>query len=706
MEPRSQSPEIGAEISSFGDLSISHKVDPSKKSPAVSAESGGYPDYVYVHAAAIFFTIHVEKPVDRRLVRYGDQISFSVPEAKNEIAQHYAHELAFNALKYQDLLEDIMIDSCFYLSQSIPDDLTSLVVVMLYDFQDRKFLPRACPEEEEIEEVRDVEKCLLRYRTKLAAALARCRIKHNLLTIDYILPESVRKKQERASTLPLYAWVNTMKTSLEDVCCTLEKEGFSEVKSISQLGGLTFCLDPHCQDLLVFPPHLKADLYRTKLLTEYKLIIQDKSRSLAAHSVKALLTDDDDVIMANLTSGYTIAHMAALSTLSTGRVWVCGVSQAREELQEILSHMECKNVKLLPESFTDIEPTDPRLQKAKVILVMPQCSATGVSNPVEFILNDSGDAGLLQDLCQGSISEDKLNTLVRQQLQDLIHAVKFPKAQAVVYCTCSVHPEENEGVVRKALLFKPEGTKAQPYRLSPPVLPLCCMSEVDNARENYFRLGPCERANGCFIAVLTREDSSQTVTVKDVLARAAAKGLLEGIDTGKPAKKERRKAKASVLPSSSASASQARIAEFLSRERKTTSSSSSLLLPAKACTSSHALLRAGQRARTPKPTPSSLPAKKNGSKPPPAGRPPERRAHPPRARPEERASALKPVELVLPPVMFPGCGQSRSPLPLSFFRWKGTSGHSQTSLSPSSLSVSRHREALRSGVVLHPRPWL
>lgn len=55
--------------------------------------------------------------------------------------------------------------------------------------------------------------CLVcRFKTKLAASLARCRIKHNLLSIECILPESVKKKQQRLSNLPLYAWVNTLKS--------------------------------------------------------------------------------------------------------------------------------------------------------------------------------------------------------------------------------------------------------------------------------------------------------------------------------------------------------------------------------------------------------------------------------------------------------------------------------------------------------------
>lgn len=38
------------------------------------------------------------------------------------------------------------------------------------------------------------------------------------------------------------------------------------------------------------------------------------------------------------------------------------------------------------------------------------------------------------------------------------------KVQAIVYCTCSVYPEENELVVIKALESGVEGDKKRPYR--------------------------------------------------------------------------------------------------------------------------------------------------------------------------------------------------------------------------------------------------
>ncbi|KFQ66605.1 Putative methyltransferase NSUN7, partial [Phaethon lepturus] len=127
-------------------------------------EKNGYHDSVYVNAAKIFQGIHTKKSKDRILVRYGDDSVSPMLTCKDEYSQRVSYELAFSALKYQDLLEEILLDSCVYPCQSIPDELTSLLVVMLYDLQDRKFQAREIFNEEElVAEVQKVERYLYRY---------------------------------------------------------------------------------------------------------------------------------------------------------------------------------------------------------------------------------------------------------------------------------------------------------------------------------------------------------------------------------------------------------------------------------------------------------------------------------------------------------------------------------------------------------------
>ncbi|XP_021253077.1 putative methyltransferase NSUN7 isoform X4 [Numida meleagris] len=462
-------------------------------------------DSVYINAAKIFQGIHNRKPKDRMLVRYGDDSLSPMLTLKDEYSQRLSYELAFSTLKYQDLLEEILLDSHVYPCHSIPDELTSLLLVMLYDMQDRKFEARAISDEEEpIAEVQKIEHFLCRFKIKLAAALARCRIKYDALSIEYFLPETIRKHEQRASALPLCAWINTFKTSLQEVFRDLKSKGFTEVDSVSDLKGYAYCLDQHCHDVVFFPSSLKDELLNLDLFADCRLLLQDKSRSLAVHSAQALLSTDDDVIMAHLGSHLTVAHMSALRDHSTSTVFVCGVktSAKADELRDLFSHMGCQN------------------------------------------------AGLLKDLYQGSVSKDKLCTLAEKQLNELMHAMKF-QVQSIVYCTSSVYPEENELVVQKALDSGVKGKKLKPFRLIPPVFPTC--SNPESRADSFFKIEPSEISSGCFLAIIAREtESSENVSAKDIVSRAAEKGLLGSI-LGK-SKEEKKKRKVTQRGSDTARA--------------------------------------------------------------------------------------------------------------------------------------------------------
>ncbi|XP_035017650.2 putative methyltransferase NSUN7 [Hippoglossus stenolepis] len=519
----------------------------------------GFSDRVYLLASAIFQNHHLEKSAAQRLVSYGKERGIPLPEVKDGEIQHSAYELAFNTLKYQELLEDIMIDSCFHLTQLIPDDQMGLVAVMLYDFQDRKFLPRERQREEVIQEVRVVENYLLRLKTKLAASLARCRIKHNLLSIECFLPESVKMKQQRSSSLPLYTWVNTLKSSLDEVQTELESLGLSQVKSIGQLEGQTFCRDPHCADGLVFPAQLKPQLYSTELRRDHKLVIQDKSCCLGPNAACSVLPEEGDVLMAGCFSGLTVSHTASLvaekhkanNSNNQPTVYVC-VSDCtdaqREDLQQIVSAMGCKNVKLIPVVFQSVDGANKLLQKVRIILLTPRCSVSAVNNPIEIILQENRDTDLLQDLSHGSIAPSKLKALVAKQREDIGHALKFPKVLAVVYSTCSSYPAENEevvsGALEEALAHSEQAGKPKQvnFRLSPTPFSSPDNPDSPEKKDPFFMLEVSDQSNGCFLALLTREPEPVVKEApQEVLARAKAKGILDRIGSNQPTSKEHRR---------------------------------------------------------------------------------------------------------------------------------------------------------------------
>uniref|UniRef100_A0A8C5TAE4 NOP2/Sun RNA methyltransferase family member 7 n=1 Tax=Malurus cyaneus samueli TaxID=2593467 RepID=A0A8C5TAE4_9PASS len=329
--------------SDLSEMKISDEKGSVKKRTVTQIWNNGYPDSIYLNAAKIFQSIRIEKSKDETQVRYADSSEFSMMAFKDEHSRRVSYELAFNALKYQDLLEKILLDIAFLLQ---PDELTSLLVVMLYDLQDRKFQKRIIFDEEEIvADVQEVGLYLYSCKTKLAAALARCRIKYDALSIEYFLPETICKQEQRTSALPVSAWINTCKISIEDVIRDLEMKGFKKVESVSDFDHYTYAVDQHCPDVLFFPSSLKEELLNLDLFADYKLLLQDKSRSLAVHSAQALLSEGGDVIVAHIGSHLTIAHMSVLTNHSMSTIFVCGVksSEKEEELRNSFSQMGCES---------------------------------------------------------------------------------------------------------------------------------------------------------------------------------------------------------------------------------------------------------------------------------------------------------------------------------------------------------------------------
>nr|XP_046269946.1 putative methyltransferase NSUN7 isoform X2 [Scatophagus argus] len=492
-------------------------------------------DQAYLQAAAIFQQLRTEKTVTQQLLQYGRKTDMPQPESRDKTTQRQAYQLAFNTLKYQDLLEDIITDSCFHTSQHIPSDLLPLAMVMLFDFQDRGFLLRELSSkegEEPLLEVRDLEKSLQRWKTKLAASLARCRVKQNLQSVSCFLSDPVRTKQHRARCLPLYAWVNTLETSVEEVVEALQSAGLCEVENMTDLRESTFCRDPLCPDTLVFSQQLHALLQHSSLRMTHVLNMQDRSVCVAVSVLRPLLYENGDVLVVGSFSAETVAHVAVVAAARSGRVLVCGADHTLfqiAEIQELLTQMDIKNVRVLSEEFFGLHEWDATIQRLKVIIVLPQCSSSALNDPVPAIHSEHGDWNLLPDLSHGSVSQSKINTMATQQARLLAHALSFPKVQTVVYCTRSVYPEENEQLIKRVLEKTHTHPKLLPFRVNGPIFPDDTQSG-DTTDSKFFRLEPSQFTNGCFAARLSRQaDPTKVETVQDVLARAAAKGLLGGI---------------------------------------------------------------------------------------------------------------------------------------------------------------------------------
>jgi len=91
-------------------------------------------------------------------------------------------------------------------------------MVILCDYKLRKFQRRMISADEVIvDKMSHIEEALYRSKTKLNAALARSRIKSRVLSIDWLLPDSVRKNDKIGSRMHVTCWINLIKTRLHTV---------------------------------------------------------------------------------------------------------------------------------------------------------------------------------------------------------------------------------------------------------------------------------------------------------------------------------------------------------------------------------------------------------------------------------------------------------------------------------------------------------
>ena len=58
---------------------------------------------------------------------------------------------------------------------------------------------------------------------------------------------------------------------------------------------------------------------------------QDKSSSVGVHTVRRMMSDDDDVLLVNVGSGLTAAHIASLSHNSGTNIYAYGITSDRHQ---------------------------------------------------------------------------------------------------------------------------------------------------------------------------------------------------------------------------------------------------------------------------------------------------------------------------------------------------------------------------------------
>ena len=176
----------------------------------------------------------------------------------------------------------MLIESGFSDGAPIPDELNSLVIVMLWELTERRFQLRGTRSKSNlgnrVEEVQEVEKHLDKWSVKLAASLARLRIRESSLSLADTMDETVKQSEADKGQARAFGWVNKFKREIGvDVYEQLEMRNIPFVKE-TQL----------CKGLVSFD---QADLDRLEesdIIKQKHLVMADATSNISAQVLENL----------------------------------------------------------------------------------------------------------------------------------------------------------------------------------------------------------------------------------------------------------------------------------------------------------------------------------------------------------------------------------------------------------------------------------
>ncbi len=344
---------------------------------------------------------------------------------------------------------------------------------------------------------------ITRHKARLSAELTKARIRYGYATIDAFreaVNDGELDKDEGdapKSRHPRWVRVNTIKTTLQRQLSTtfagfVKTEDLSEVLSASKKSKIYY-QDPNIPNLLALPS--KIDLSRSIAYTKGQIIFQDKASCFPAYLLDPQ-PDDGDVIDATAAPGNKTTHLAAIVSdrkqpgekqkviafeRDKGRTFTL------QKMVKLASADEIVQVKGSSD-FIAAKPGSDEYANVGAILLDPSCSGTGIVGRDDAIKMhlpespnsrppvqksekgkkrkrddepniDEASATLNLDMDDSTPEEtpmhgklaERLTALSSFQLHILCHAMRFENAHKITYSTCSIHFEENEGVVFQAL---------------------------------------------------------------------------------------------------------------------------------------------------------------------------------------------------------------------------------------------------------------
>lgn len=335
-----------------------------------------------------------------------------------------------------------------------------------------------------------------RHKSRLTAEFTRARLRRKCSSIG-ALTEHIEDSVFANSQHPRWVRINSLRTKLEDQLATTFQD-YQRADSVAQVlrgPGKHIYIDEHIPNLVAVSPRFnfaKCPAYKSG-----EIILQDKASCFPAYLLDPQLSIGD-IIDGCAAPGNKTTHLAAIVSSQSH-----DAGQAQPKIHAF--EKDTKRAKTLEkmvsiagsEGFTQIhagqdflkvDPHSKPFKKVGGILLDPSCSGSGIvgrddmpdlhlpaaaeakaagkppkdaervpkkrkrpvddQDPERVLIDDDGNTTVAtseKDL------QARLEALSSFQLTILLHAFEFPAARRITYSTCSVHAEENEHVVLKAL---------------------------------------------------------------------------------------------------------------------------------------------------------------------------------------------------------------------------------------------------------------
>ena len=274
---------------------------------------------------------------------------------------------------------------------------------------------------------------IIRNRARLEAELARMKIKHGVKSLDELIEDD--------DTPVRWFRTNILRTNTE----SLLRE-FSHLKRVDSLEEIKAPGVIYHDEFIpnLFGIHPKEKLTSTDAYKQGRLIIQDRASCFPAQILNPV-PGKDKVIDACAAPGNKTTHLASL--LNNSKRSIVAFEKDNKRIKTI--RMMCEKaggldcITIHHADFTTTRPSD--FPEITGMLVDPSCSGSGIFGRAFDEQEEINEEEAKEKLAE------RLLKLSSFQYKIVKHALSFSNVLQVVYSTCSIHDEENEGVVRKLL---------------------------------------------------------------------------------------------------------------------------------------------------------------------------------------------------------------------------------------------------------------